>query len=67
MKQYIFAVYDTKASMFNQPMFFKAKPEALRAFQDECNRAESAINHHPEDYSLFLLGEYDLESGLITP
>lgn len=67
MKQYIFSVYDSKAEMFNQPMFFKAKPEALRAFQDEANRLDSAIFKHPGDYSLFLIGEFDVETGLITP
>lgn len=67
MKQYVFSVYDSKAEMFNQPMFFKAKPEALRAFSDEANRAESAIAKHPDDYTLFLVGEFDIESGLLIP
>lgn len=67
MKQFIFAVYDSKAEIFNQPMFFKGKGEALRAFSDEANRQESAIFKHPGDYTLMLLGEYDVETGLLTP
>lgn len=67
MKQHVLAVYDSKSEMFNQPMFFKAKPEALRAFSDEANRAESALYHHPEDYTLFLIGEFDVETALLTP
>ena len=67
MKQYVFSVYDSKAEMFNQPMFFKAKGEALRAFEDEANRTESAIFKHPGDYTLFLIGDYDVETGLLTP
>lgn len=67
MKQNVFAVYDSKAEMFNQPMFFKAVPEALRAFEDECNRPESALAKHPDDYTLFQIGEYDVETGLLTP
>lgn len=67
MKQNVMAVYDSKAEMFNQPIFFKAKGEAIRAFSDEVNRDKSAMNAHPEDYTLFLIGEYDVESGLLTP
>lgn len=67
MKQYILAVYDSKAEMFNQPMFFKAKGEGIRAFMDECNRDGSAIEKHPEDYTLFEIGQYNVETGLLVP
>jgi hypothetical protein len=67
MKQKVFSVYDSKAEMFNQPMFFKATPEALRAFGDEANRTESAIHKHPDDYTLFEIGEFNVETGLLTP
>lgn len=67
MKQFVFAVYDSKAEIFNQPMFFKGKGEALRAFGDEANRPESAIFKHPGDYTLMLIGSYDVEIGLLTP
>ncbi len=67
MKQFVFAVYDSKSEMFNQPMFFKAKGEAIRAFQDEANRPESAIFKHPGDYTLFLIGDYNIDTGLLTP
>ncbi len=67
MKQFVFAVYDSKSEMFNQPMFFKAKGEALRAFTDEANRPDSAIFKHPGDYTLFLIGDYNIDTGLLTP
>ncbi len=67
MKQFVFAVYDSKSEMFNQPMFFKAKGEALRAFTDEANREDSAIFKHPGDYTLFLIGDYNVDTGLLTP
>ena len=67
MKQFVFAVYDSKSEMFNQPMFFKAKGEALRAFEDEANREDSAIFKHPGDYTLFLIGDYNIDTGLLTP
>ncbi len=67
MKQWVFSTYDSKAELFHQPMFFKAKPEAIRAFADESNRAESAIFKHPGDYTLFLIGSFDVETGMLTP
>lgn len=67
MKQLVMSVYDSKAEMFNQPMFFKAKGEAIRAFIDEVNREGSALKMHPEDYTLFNIGEFDVEIGLLTP
>ena len=48
-------------------MFFQAKPEAIRAFSDEANRPESAIFKHPGDYTLFQIGEYDIQTGLLVP
>ncbi len=67
MKQLIFAVYDSKSEMFNQPMFLKAKGEAIRAFSDEANRPDSAIYKHPGDYTLFCIGDYNVDTGLLVP
>lgn len=67
MKQHVLAVYDSKAELFQQPIFFKAKGEAIRAFADEVNRDKSPMKNHPEDYTLFNIGSYDVESGLLTP
>jgi hypothetical protein len=67
MKQLVFAVYDSKAELFNQPMFFTALGEAIRAFGDEANRAESAIHKHPHDFCLFHIADYYQDTGLMEP
>ncbi len=67
MKQWVFSIYDSKAELFHQPMFFKSKPEAIRAFSDEANRQESSIFKHPGDYTLSLIGTVDIHKGLLTP
>lgn len=67
MKQQIFSVFDAKAETFNTPFFMAAKGQALRGFQDEVNRKDSEINKHPGDYTLFHIGEVELDTGLITP
>lgn len=67
MKNFIFSVFDSKAEIFNTPFFMAAKGQALRGFTDEVNRPDSEIGKHPEDYTLFCIGEVDLNTGLITP
>jgi len=63
----IFSVFDSKAETFNTPMFLAAKGQAIRAFDDQANMEESEIYKHPEDYTLFCLGEYDSDTGKIEP
>jgi len=67
MKFLVFSVYDKAAENFNQPMFMAAKGQAIRAFDDEANRPDSQIHKHPEDYELFVIGEYDDDNALLTP
>lgn len=67
MKHLIFAVYDSKAEAFGMPMFFAAKGQAIRAFDDQCNDPSSMIGQHPGDFTLFELGSYDVSTGKITP
>lgn len=66
-KLLVFSVFDSKAEVYGTPMFFPTRGIALRQFTDEANRAESAIKKHPEDYTLFYIGEYDPDKGLLTP
>lgn len=63
MKLKVFAVFDSKAQAWNTPMFLRSTGEALRSWEDECNRVESMISKHAEDYSLHELGEYDDSTG----
>lgn len=55
----IFCVYDRAAKYYGLPMFLRTKGEALRSFMDEANRHGSVIATHPEDFTLFYLGQYD--------
>jgi len=55
------AVYDTKAGFYNRPFFIPSVGMAERSFSDEVNRKseDNAMFHHPEDFTLFLIGEYN--------
>lgn len=67
MKQLVYSIYDSKAEIFNNPMFFIGRGQAIRGFSDEANRAESEIHRHPEDYTLFQIGTFDVGTGLLEP
>lgn len=67
MKLYGFAVRDVKAEVFTKPAFYRSPGEAVRTVMDECRNPESLLCKHPEDFELFLVCEYDLETGAVTP
>lgn len=67
MKFKIFSIYDSKAQQFNTPIFLAQEGQAIRAFDDLCNNKDSEVSKHPEDYTIFAIGEFDDDNGLVTP
>lgn len=67
MKLYVFSIHDTKAEIFNTPIFLPAVGQARRTFGDQVNDKESPFNKHPGDYTLFQIGEYETDTGLLEP
>lgn len=67
MKHQVFAVYDAKAENFGMPIYMHNKGEALRAFTDQANDGQSMISKHPEDFTLFHLGEFESSTGIHVP
>lgn len=65
MKLNIYAVFDSKAAAYASPFFMQRDTMALRAFTDLTNDRQSSINKHPEDYSLWKIGSYDDDTGLV--
>lgn len=64
---YLFCVFDAKLASFNVPFVQKTEASAVRAFTDLVRDKRSAVNQHPEDYSLFCVGSFDSASGVLTP
>jgi len=62
----IYAVYDSKGEVYTPPFFDHAEGRALRTFADCCNDEGHQFGKHPEDYTLFNLGQYDDSTGTIT-
>lgn len=62
----VFSVFDAKANAYLQPFVMKAKPVALRAFEDLVNDPTCAFSKHPMDYTLFYVGDWDQIAGQLT-
>lgn len=55
----MYSIYDSKVGVYTSPMMFRNDAECIRQFETEANNPESKLNKHAEDYTVFLLGEYD--------
>lgn len=62
----IYSVYDCKAEAYMQPFFMATKGLAIRGFEQLVNDPKTTVNKHPEDFTLFEIGEFDDTSGQIT-
>ena len=65
MKISMFSIYDSKAKSYLPPFHMPNDAMALRVFQDCVSDPSHAFGKHPEDYTLFHLGHFDDETGII--
>lgn len=63
MRMFVYAIYDTAAGAYMRPFFMSTDGQAMRMFTDIAQDASSEIGKHPEDYSLFRIGQYDDNKG----
>lgn len=66
MKSKIFSIYDGKAKIFNTPFFMATLGMAVRAFQDIAQDQNTMICRHPEDFTLYEIGEYEDGTAKLT-
>ena len=64
--QKLYSVYDSVAETWGKPFPMKNKGEAIRGFAQAVNDKQTQLNLHPEDYTLFEIGEWDDDRGIIT-
>lgn len=67
MKLVACAIYDSVAKAFLPPFFVHNSVIAQRAVSDVANDDSHAIGKNPADYTLFRLGEFDDDTGLLKP
>ncbi|AXH77395.1 MAG: nonstructural protein [Microviridae sp.] len=67
MRHFVVSVRDSAADVYNRPFFVPHRNVAVRDFTDEVNREDptNPLNKHPGDFDLYLLGEFDDNTGLI--
>lgn len=62
-----FAVRDVKVSGWLTPHFNQHLGLELRGWQEVVNDAKSDIAKYPEDFSLYEVGAWDSEQGMLIP
>lgn len=70
MKTVLFVVRDQKANNHTQPFSAPTRGIALRSWADQLNdpkHADTDQAKHPEDFSLWYVGDYDDNTAEITP
>lgn len=67
MKLYIYSIYDDKSLSYGHPWFQPTEGMAIRMMTDLINDPDTQHYKHPNDYSLYCLGEYDTSDGIIIP
>lgn len=65
MKSKLFSVFDSKVGAFASPWASPTIASGRRAFAGAVADQSSMLNKHPGDYSLFLVGEFDEETGAV--
>jgi len=65
MRYKILVIRDRAIDAYGQPIFAASVGGAVRSFADEINRPNenNQLHKHPEDFDLFLLGEFDDQTG----
>lgn len=63
MKLTVCSVRDNVALQFGRPFYTINLGTAIRSFRVELANPESQISQYPADYDLYVLGEFDDETG----
>ena len=59
MRVMVYTIFDTASGAAMRPFFAQGDGAAMREFSDLAVNAEHPIGKHPEDYSLFRIGQFD--------
>lgn len=63
MKLKLLSVFDSKSKSWSVPIMLNMTESSIRVWSDVINDPKSKYAQHPEDYTLFEMGTYDLASG----
>lgn len=66
MKYPVYSIRDVKVG-FMAPNVDQSDQTAVRQFAFELNNRNGIMNFVPKDFDLYKIGEFEQESGVITP
>lgn len=66
MKQYLYAIYDSKVKTWGPPQMIMNKGAATRSWTEAANDPQLTISKYPSDFTMFEIAEYDLQTGSIS-
>ena len=66
--QKLYVLYDSKSETYTAPTANPARGQALRSFSDAVNEKQNptVLAQHPQDFTLFEIGEYDIYTGTLS-
>lgn len=67
MKLQVYCIHDSAADTYQTPYFARARGEALRIFTDLANDPGHPVGAHPDDYTLFYIGQYEQGTAEMIP
>jgi hypothetical protein len=67
MLLYVYSIYDKKIEVYNTPFFFSDHISAARAFGRLQLDPQSMLYAYPDDYALYQIGEFDDQTGIVSP
>lgn len=66
MRHRVFSIFDSKAVAYLPPFACPERGMAQRTFSDAVADSKHSFGIHPEDYTLFEIGFFDDNSGVIS-
>lgn len=63
----MFCIHDSKVGAYMQPFFARSIGDAMRSWTAVCNDGKSMMSIYPGDYTLFEIGSYSEDTGVVTP
>ena len=63
----VYAIFDSAAHVFTAPTIDISDASAVRNFQQAIANSGSVMNFKPDDFSLYQIGTFDVESGELVP
>lgn len=67
MRMLVCSVFDSALGSYANPFAVPTAAFAERSFHDEVNNAKSPMYVHPDDFSLYMIGHFDQDTGRLEP